>query len=77
MPVFAGQKLIVVGGSSGMGHQTAADVVAAGGSAVLIGLDRDRVNDTVTELRQIGKAFGIKADLTDRIEVERVRKLRP
>ncbi len=28
MPVFAGQKLVVVGGSSGMGRQTAADVVA-------------------------------------------------
>ena len=38
-PVFAGQKLVVVGGSSGMGRQTAADVVAAGGSAVIIGQD--------------------------------------
>jgi hypothetical protein len=28
MPVFAGQKLVVVGGSSGMGRQTAEDVVA-------------------------------------------------
>ena len=36
-PVFAGQKLAVVGGSSGMGRQTAEDVVAAGGSAVIIG----------------------------------------
>jgi hypothetical protein len=36
-PVFAGQKLVVVGGSSGMGRQTAEDVVAAGGSAVIIG----------------------------------------
>ena len=27
MPVFAGQKLVVVGGSSGMGRQAAADVV--------------------------------------------------
>jgi hypothetical protein len=29
MPVFAGQKLVVVGGSSGIGRQAAADVVAA------------------------------------------------
>jgi len=29
-PVFAGQKLVAVGGSNGMGRQTAADVVAAG-----------------------------------------------
>ena len=28
---FEGQKLVVVGGSSGMGRDTAADVVAAGG----------------------------------------------
>jgi NADPH:quinone reductase-like Zn-dependent oxidoreductase len=35
---FAGQKLVVVGGSSGMGRDTASDVVAAGRSAVIIGL---------------------------------------
>ena len=46
MPVFAGQKLAVVGGSSGMGRQTAADVVAAGGSAVIIGEDSAKVDDT-------------------------------
>jgi short chain dehydrogenase len=74
LPVFAGQKLVVVGGSSGMGRQTAIDVVAAGGSAVVIGLDDERVNDTVAELSRNGKAFGIAADLTDRMQVERVRQ---
>jgi NAD(P)-dependent dehydrogenase (short-subunit alcohol dehydrogenase family) len=74
MPVFAGQKLIVVGGSSGMGRQTAIDVVAAGGSAVVVGLDDGRVNDTAAELSRNGKGYGIAADLTDRMEVERVRQ---
>jgi NAD(P)-dependent dehydrogenase (short-subunit alcohol dehydrogenase family) len=74
MPVFAGQKLVVVGGSSGMGRQTAADVVAAGGSAVVIGLDDGRVNDTAAELSRNGKAYGIAADLTNRMDVERVRQ---
>ena len=74
MPVFAGHKLIVVGGSSGMGRQTAADVVAAGASAVVIGLDGGRVKDTAAELSQNGRAYGIAADLTDRMEVERVRQ---
>jgi len=74
MPVFAGQKLVVVGGSSGMGRQTAIDVVAAGGSAVVIGLDDGRVKDTAAELSRHGKAYGIAADLTDRMEVERVRR---
>jgi NAD(P)-dependent dehydrogenase (short-subunit alcohol dehydrogenase family) len=42
MPVFAGQKLVVMGGSSGMGRQAAADVIAVGGSAVIIGRDPPR-----------------------------------
>ena len=73
-PVFAGHKLVVVGGSSGMGRQTAIDVVAAGGSAVVIGLDDGRVNDAAAELSRNGKAYGIVANLSDRMEVERVRQ---
>ena len=72
MPVFAGQKLVVVGGSSGMGRQTAEDVVAAGGSAVIIGQEPDRVDDTVKSLAKDGSAHGITADLTDRMQAERV-----
>ena len=74
MPVFAGQKLVVVGGSSGMGRQTAADVVAAGGSAVIIGQDPDKVDETVKALAKDGTAYGITADLTDRMQVDRVRQ---
>jgi NAD(P)-dependent dehydrogenase (short-subunit alcohol dehydrogenase family) len=74
MPVFAGQKLVVVGGSSGMGRQTAADVVAAGGSAVIIAEDAGKVDDTVEALAKDGQAYGITADLTDRTQVERVRQ---
>ncbi len=70
-PVFAGQKLVVVGGSSGMGRQTAADVVAAGGSAVIIAEDPGKVDDTVQTLAKEGSAYGITADLTDRIQAER------
>jgi NAD(P)-dependent dehydrogenase (short-subunit alcohol dehydrogenase family) len=70
--VFAGQKLVVVGGSSGMGRQTAADVVAAGGSAVIIGDTATKVSDTVKELSKSGKAYGITADLTDRSAADAV-----
>ena len=72
MPVFEGQKLVVVGGSSGMGRDTAADVVAAGGSAVIIGQNQDRVDNTVKELAKDGTAYGITAELTNRDQVERV-----
>jgi NAD(P)-dependent dehydrogenase (short-subunit alcohol dehydrogenase family) len=73
-PIFAGQKLVVVGGGSGMGRQTAADVVAAGGSAVIIDDDWGRVDDTVQLLAKEGMAYGITADLTDREQVERARR---
>jgi len=72
LPVFTGQKLVVVGGSSGMGRQTAADVVAAGGSAVIIGQEPEKVAETVKELSASGAAFGITADLTDRMAAEAV-----
>jgi NAD(P)-dependent dehydrogenase (short-subunit alcohol dehydrogenase family) len=71
-PVFTGQKLVVVGGSSGMGRQVATDVVAAGGSAVIIGEDPGKVDDTVQTLAKDDTAYGITADLTDRDQVERV-----
>ena len=72
MPVFSGQKLVAVGGSSGMGRQTAADVVATGGTAVIIGQDPGKVDDTVKTLAKDGKAYGITADLADREQAERV-----
>ena len=70
--VFKGQKLVVVGGSSGMGQQTAIDVVAAGGSAVIIGDHQDKVTDTVKLLSEsgMGMAFGITVDLSDRMAAE-------
>ena len=71
-PVFAGHKLVVAGGSSGMGRQAAADVVAAGGSAVIIGQDAGKVGDTVQALAKDGEAAGITADLADREQVARV-----
>jgi NAD(P)-dependent dehydrogenase (short-subunit alcohol dehydrogenase family) len=71
---FEGRKLVVVGGSSGMGKETAADVVAGGGSAVIIGRDQARVDEAVAELGKQGPACGITADLADREQVEQVRR---
>jgi NAD(P)-dependent dehydrogenase (short-subunit alcohol dehydrogenase family) len=68
---FTGHKLVVVGGSSGMGRQIAADVVGRGGSAVVIGSRPERVDKTVAEL---GQAWGIAADLRDPAQTARVRE---
>jgi NAD(P)-dependent dehydrogenase (short-subunit alcohol dehydrogenase family) len=71
---FEGQKLVVIGGSSGMGRDSAADVVAGGGSAVIVGREQARVDETVATLSNDGKAYGIVADLADREQVARVQK---
>src|SRR4051794_9625702 len=73
MGAFEGRKLIAIGGSSGMGRQSAEDIVAAGGSAVIIGRDQARVDDTVKTLSNGGEAWGITADLANRDDVIRVQ----
>jgi hypothetical protein len=55
---FEGRKLITVGGSSGMGKENAADVVAEGGSVVIVGRDKGRVDETVAELSNRAKPSG-------------------
>ena len=70
---FTGRKLVVIGGSSGMGRQVAADVVADGGSAVIIGHRPEKVEQAVAELSATGTAWGIAADLRDPAELEKVQ----
>ena len=55
---FTGRKLVVIGGSSGIGRQVAADVAASGGSAVIVGHHPDKVEQTVAELSATGTAWG-------------------
>jgi NAD(P)-dependent dehydrogenase (short-subunit alcohol dehydrogenase family) len=47
---FDGKKIVVVGGSAGIGCQAALDVIDRGGRAVIIGRSEGRVDDTVAEL---------------------------
>ena len=71
---FEAKKVIVVGGSAGMGRQVAVDVVDHGGSAVVVGLAKARVDDTVAELTSRGgRAWGIAAELTDRAAVTKLQ----
>jgi NAD(P)-dependent dehydrogenase (short-subunit alcohol dehydrogenase family) len=72
---FEGKKVVVVGGSAGMGRQAALDVIDRGGSAVIIGGSKSRVDDTVAELtKRRGQAWGIVAELTDRSAVTDVQR---
>lgn len=60
---FEGRKLLVVGGTSGMGLQTARRVVAAGGSAVIVGNRADKAEAARKELAALGQVTALTADL--------------
>ncbi|HKS01319.1 MAG TPA: SDR family oxidoreductase [Arthrobacter sp.] len=70
---FSGRKLIVVGGSSGMGYAIAEQVVAGGASAVLIGRDQQKLSDATAALSNSGNVTDIQADLSDQDSVEALR----
>lgn len=61
---FKGKKLLVVGGTSGMGLQAAKIVVAEGGSAVIVGNRREKTENARNELATRGQAAALTADLS-------------
>ena len=60
---FAGQKLIVIGGTSGMGKAVARLVLENGGSAVLVGRRAEKLQAAVDELKGYGPVVGERADI--------------
>ena len=69
---FVGRKLVVTGGSSGMGLATAATVVAEGGSAVLIGRNQNKLDAAVQSLGGGAQVTTIAGDLNDTTQVDAV-----
>lgn len=61
---FCGKKLLVVGGTSGMGLETARIVLAQGGAVVIVGHRPERMEAARQTLATIGPVWAITADLT-------------
>jgi len=61
---FKCKKLLVVGGTSGMGLQTARMVLAEGGSAVIVGQRADKAEEARKELTALGQVAALAADLS-------------
>ena len=64
--VFTGQKVIIVGGTSGIGKAVAQFILEAGGVAVIIGSRKPKLDRAVTELSQYGKAYSELANISDK-----------
>ncbi|MFD8432095.1 SDR family NAD(P)-dependent oxidoreductase [Streptomyces coelicoflavus] len=70
---FTGQKVIVIGGTSGMGSAIAARILDAGGTAVVTGRTQSSADQAATALSSHGTVVGLTADLTDPAAVDRLR----
>lgn len=71
---FEGKKIVVIGGVSGMGRQTAEDVVAGGGSAVILGRPGQKLDDAVANLSRSGEAWAVPVDLAQWDQVTEAQK---
>lgn len=69
---FMGKKLLVVGGTSGMGLATAKRVVENGGSVVLVGNRRQKAEQARQALAAVGKVDVIVADLMSESGMQQV-----
>src|SRR5262245_57789545 len=73
MKDFTGKKLLVIGGTSGIGKMAAQRVLERGGSALVVGRRPERVAAAVKELGRLGVVAGERADLTSMTEMEQLR----
>lgn len=62
---FVGQKLIVIGGSSGMGKASAIQVLKGGGAVVLVGQKLEKLQAAISELQAYGSVIGERANISD------------
>ncbi|MEC3767433.1 SDR family NAD(P)-dependent oxidoreductase [Cupriavidus sp. SS-3] len=60
---FKGKKLLVVGGTSGMGLETARMVLAEGGSVVIVGNRPEKTEAARSELAALGQVWALTVNL--------------
>lgn len=70
--LFVGKKLLVVGGTSGMGFETAKLILQGGGSVVLVGNRADKAEQARQTLATVGDVAVIVADLMSEAGMQQV-----
>lgn len=65
--------VMVTGGTSGIGYQTAAKFLRSGATVVVVGIDKpEKIGQAMAELQQLGTATFMKCDVANRQDCERV-----
>ncbi|MEU1390310.1 MULTISPECIES: SDR family oxidoreductase [unclassified Nonomuraea] len=69
---LAGKRVLISGGSSGIGAATARRFLEEGSRVVLTGLDGDEVGRAVAELAPLGEVSGLTGDVSSEDDVARL-----
>ncbi|MCA2224079.1 SDR family NAD(P)-dependent oxidoreductase [Nonomuraea aurantiaca] len=69
---LAGKRVLISGGSSGIGAATARRFLEEGARVVLGGLDEAEVDQAVTELAPLGEVHGLAGDISSEGDVARL-----
>lgn len=63
-------KALIIGGSSGMGYATAAELLQQGIEVVIVGNRKEKLDAATLKLNVLGKASGLQANLYEQQDVE-------
>jgi NAD(P)-dependent dehydrogenase (short-subunit alcohol dehydrogenase family) len=66
---FKGKRILVIGGSSGMGFETVRLVLQGGGRAIITGQRKEKTEAALAQLSELGSVEAISLDLTQPIEL--------
>lgn len=71
---FEGKKLLVIGGTSGMGLETARMILSQGGRVVIVGNRKDKAEAAQKQLSVLGEVTVMTANLSRADEVQQLLK---
>lgn len=75
---ISGKRIIVTGGTTGIGFAIADSLVALGASVVILGRDRNDFDKAINKIRKLhpeGRIFGAPADVSDESDIKMIFEL--
>jgi NAD(P)-dependent dehydrogenase (short-subunit alcohol dehydrogenase family) len=69
---LSGRRVLISGGSSGIGLATAQRFLEEGSAVFIAGLEPDEVSQATADLQQYGKVAGLSGDVSQEADVERL-----
>lgn len=69
---LAGRRVLVTGGTTGIGRATAVLLASEGARVFICGRDEQHLEDALTRIREVGEGEGISIDLAEESNVDRL-----